>query len=84
MFCLTAAGTVGLGALSGLPIPTAFLAGKFDRTTSLKSPTAMTSMFEHPEYFAGAIVILGISITAGLKLLQILTTKSPADSKEDA
>jgi hypothetical protein len=78
MLCLTAACTTGLGALSAFPIPLAFLFGKFDRTAELKNPTAMTSMFEHPEYFAGAIVILGISITAALRLIEILTRKEEA------
>ena len=77
-YCVITACTIGLSALSALPIPVAFLLGKFDRVATPKAPTAMTAIFEHPEYFAGAVVILGVSITAALKLLEVLTCKEEA------
>lgn len=77
-YCVITACTVGLGALSALPIPVAFLLGKFDRVAGSSASTAMTAIFEHPEYFSGTIIILGVSITAALKLLGILTEKEEA------
>ena len=61
---------VGICALSGIPVPLAFLSGKFNRINSVTHPTVMTTIYEHPEYLAGALILLGIGITVVLRICQ--------------
>ena len=69
---LISACLLGIGALSAIPVPLAFLLGKFDRLASVKTDRFMVAQFLHPEYLAGAVVLLGVCITVGWRLCQLL------------
>ena len=74
--------TLGLGSLSALPIPVAYLAGKFDRLANVKTNRFMIAHFSHPEYLVGAVVLLGICITAAWRICKILFTKKMIEESE--
>lgn len=68
--------SVGICALSGIPVPLAFLSGKFDRSNLVKNPTVMTASYEHPEYLAGAIILLGVGISIGWRVYQSMQPRN--------
>ena len=77
-YVLISACTLGIGALSAIPVPLAYFSGQFDRLASVKTNRFMVAQFLHPEYLAGAIALLGICITVGWRLCQLLTAKENA------
>ena len=59
---------LGAGGLAALPIPIAALAGAFARTTSPSNAPVLAQQMYHPEYLAGALIVLGTAISAGIRL----------------
>ncbi len=80
------ASTVAISGLSAISIPLAYLLGTFDRTGSLRQLTVMADRFVHPEYLAGAAVLLGVFITSAWRLCDALAAARRAvrPDKEDA
>ena len=79
--------TLGIGALSAVPLPIAYLFGKFDRLTTLRNASLMASQIKHPEYLAGAVVLLGVCITVAWRICKSLLpeqTNKESDQKEIA
>ncbi len=61
----------GAGTLAALPVPFAFLIGRFSRDTTLPRASFFARSFYHPEYLSGALVILGVLLTAGARFWQM-------------
>lgn len=59
---------LSLGALTALPIPIAFAAGLLNRSTTPANAPLFSAHFEHPTYLAGALVVLGVTIGAAIRL----------------
>ena len=59
---------LGMGGLVALPIPVAALAGVFNRSTSPSGAPLLAQRMYHPEYLAGALIVLGTAVSAGIRL----------------
>ena len=81
IYLLTSALVVGIGALAAIPVPLAYLLGVFKPQTTELATSLTAQIFDHPEYFAGSVIVLGVSITAASKLFNALTARQ---GKEDA
>lgn len=78
---------LGVGGLVALPIPVAALAGVFARTTSPSNAPLLAQQMYHPEYLAGALIVLGTAVSAGIRLwvwLRRNAGKSTAENAADA
>lgn len=78
---LACAFTVGVGALVAIPVPVAYLLGVFKPQGAVFTASLTAQIFDHPEYLAGAAVVLGASISSAWKLCHAMTAKN---GKEDA
>lgn len=75
IYYLSCACTVAIGALSAIPVPLAYLLGVFEPNKHILSSSLMGEFFDRPEYLAGSVVLLGMSITAGWRLCQVAVGK---------
>lgn len=87
IFKLLSCATVCVGALTAIPLPVAFLAGCFDRASAIKSTSLMAATLQYPAYLAGAVILLGITVTAAWRMLSVGLSKEndsaiPAESAE--
>ena len=58
---------LGIGALSAIPVPIAFLAGVFNRSETITALPPLASVLRNPECLAGALIILGACAEAAIQ-----------------
>lgn len=84
---LLSASVVSIGALTALPLPIAFLAGRFDQLATTKGAAPLATTLQYPAYLAGAVILLGVTVTILWRTAQIAGSESaspaiPADLNE--
>ena len=81
MFLLFTVALLGVGALSAIPVPIAFLAGVFNRSETITSLPTLASVLRNPECLAGSLIILGACTEAAVQSFGITEAKK---KKEDS
>lgn len=71
---------LGIGALSAIPVPIAFLAGVFNRSETIASLPTLASVMRNPECLAGALIILGVCINAAVQSFGITEAPEAPDN----
>ena len=82
LYLLLSSLAVGVGALSALPVPIAAITGIFNRSASPANAAFLAERLFHPEYLAGAVIVLGTAVCAWIRLWTLL--RSPVSVSSDA
>lgn len=68
-----------VGALSALVIPIAVVLGKFDSSVTHKHAPLLAQTLSHPEYLAGALIVLGTLLTASIRLWSLMRQETGSE-----
>ncbi len=75
LLCGISNALIGIGALSAIPVPIAFLTGVFNRSETVTTLPKLASILRNPECLAGALIVLCVSATVLLQTILSITEK---------